>query len=75
MASTVLTTTHHSGTVAHARRVGEGAAIFAGALRLVEGREVIGEAGDGLLEDRVLDPSPRPTVVGGSEAVEVDFPC
>ena len=49
--------------------------MLAGALRLVEGWEVVGEAGDGLLEDRVLDAIPWSTVVGGPEAVEVEFPC
>ena len=71
LASTVLTLTYYSWTIAHARRVSEGAAVFADALRLVEGRKVIREAGDGLLEDGVL----WPTVAGGPEAVEVDFPC
>ena len=75
LASTVLTPTYYSGTIAHARRVGEGAAVFADALRLVEGRIVVREAGDGLLEDGVLDTIPLPTVVGGPEAVEADFPC
>lgn len=75
VASTVLTPTYHSGTVAHARRVGEGAAVFTGALRLVERREVVGDTGDGLLEDGVRDPISSPTVVGGPEAVEADFPC
>ena len=75
VASTVLTPTYYSGTVTHASRVGEGAAVFAGTLRLVEGREVVGEAGDGLLEDGILNPIPLPTVVRGPEAVEADFPC
>ena len=74
MASIVFTRTHHSGTVAHARRVGEGAAVFTGALRLVEGREVVGEARDRLLEDGVLDSILFPTVVGGPEAIKADFP-
>ena len=75
LASTVLAPTYYSGTITHARRVGEGAAVFAGALRLVEGRKVVRETGDGLLEDGVLDPIPWPTVIGGPEAVETDFPC
>ena len=58
VASTVLTPTYYSGTITHARRVGEGATVFASALRLVEGRKVVREAGDRLLEDGVLDPIP-----------------
>lgn len=71
MATTIFTPTRHSGTVAHAHRFGEGAAVFAGALGLVERREVVGEAGDRLLEEGEFVSA----VVGGAEAVEADFPC
>lgn len=71
MATAVFTPAHHSRTIAHACRVGEGAAIFAGALGLVERWKVVREAGNRLLEER----KPVPTVGGGAKAVEADFPC
>jgi hypothetical protein len=67
----VFTSTHHPGTVARACCVGEGATVFANALGLVEGRVVVGETGDGLLEEREL----VSTVSGGPKAVEAGFPC
>ena len=75
VASTVFTLTYYSGTIAHARRVGEGTAVFAGALRLIEGRKVVGEVGGGLFEDGVKYPIPWPTVIRGPEAIKADFPC
>jgi hypothetical protein len=67
----VFASTHHPWSVAQARRVGEGATVLAGALGLIEGREVIGEASNGLLEERV----PFSAVARGAKAVEADFPC
>jgi hypothetical protein len=57
MATGVFAPTHHSRTVAHARRVGEGAAVFTGALGLVERWKVVREAGNGLLEERETVPA------------------
>lgn len=71
MATVPFAPTHHSGTVAHARRVGEGAPVFAGALGLVERWKVVREAGNGLLEERETVPA----VGGGAKAVEANFPC
>ena len=75
VASTVFTLTYYSGTIAHARRVGKETAVFAGALRLVEGRKVVGEVDGGVFGDRVKYPIPWPTVARGPEAVEANFPC
>ena len=59
------------GTGAHARRDGEGTTVFAGALGLVERWEVVGEAGDGFLEDGEFV-----SAVGGrTETIEAQFPC
>lgn len=75
VASTVFTLTYYSETIAHARRVGEGTAVFASALRLVEGRKVVGEVGGGLFEDGVKYPITWPSVIRGPEAVKAGFPC